>query len=83
MRPAVDPFNVHFAPEPPVLQPQSLAAAEASEWTSTKKELGGLGRVVELLPGKNAGRKDEVSESSALRVRGFPILWILHLTSLP
>ncbi|KAJ9106916.1 hypothetical protein QFC20_003925 [Naganishia adeliensis] len=64
----VDPFNVHFAPEPPVLQPQSLAAAEASEWTSAKKELSGLGRVVELLPGKTSGRKDEVSESSALRI---------------
>jgi U3 small nucleolar RNA-associated protein 25 len=64
----VDPFNVHFAPEPPILKPEALAAAESSEWTATKKEIAGLGRVVEMVPGKAAVKSADNAEASASRV---------------
>jgi hypothetical protein len=59
------------------LTPQALAAADTSEWTSTKKEISGLGRVVEMLPGKAAVQNGEVAESSALRVSCCQILYSL------
>ncbi|GHJ87696.1 hypothetical protein NliqN6_4098 [Naganishia liquefaciens] len=65
---STDPFNVHFAAEPPILKPQTLAAAEASDWTSTRKEIPGLGRVVELSPGKSATAFLTKAEASASRI---------------
>ncbi|KAJ9121655.1 hypothetical protein QFC22_002275 [Naganishia vaughanmartiniae] len=63
-----DPFNVHFAPEPSVLTPQAVSAAEAGEWRSTKKVLRGLGPVVQMLPGRTATATDSEASSSAPRI---------------
>ncbi|KAJ9102456.1 hypothetical protein QFC21_002856 [Naganishia friedmannii] len=66
-----DPFNVHFAPEPPILTPQSISAAEAGEWRNTKKVLKGLGPVVQMLPGKTPTATDSEASGSAPRPEMF------------
>jgi U3 small nucleolar RNA-associated protein 25 len=45
-----DAFTSHFAIAPPILTELTREAAESHEWTSRRRVLDGLGRVVECLP---------------------------------
>lgn len=45
-----DVFTSHFSINPSILTEPTREAAEAHEWTSRRRVLGGLGRVVECLP---------------------------------
>jgi U3 small nucleolar RNA-associated protein 25 len=45
-----DAFTSHFSINPPILTEPTREAAEAHEWMSRRRVLGGLGRVVECLP---------------------------------
>ncbi|WVQ80182.1 hypothetical protein IAT38_002287 [Cryptococcus sp. DSM 104549] len=57
-----DLFNVHFGETPAILNPDAVAAADASQWKPEKKTLKGFGRVVEMAPAQ--GRVEESAEAS-------------------
>lgn len=49
-----DTFNSHFAISPPILTPEAQSKAEALEWSTRKKVIRGLGKVVEYTVGEGS-----------------------------